>query len=214
MQRRRGLPALALAPACCPGPAGCRTTRAAPAGHRRPRPAPPPPPPDSSLQVRLPKSLLAGSTCRRPSSPPRPAPSAPAADPFADEAADGVAAGDKKASKAKDGEGFAVHVRMQQRNGRKSLTTVQGLPEAFDYKKILKALKKGEPRGAGGSWVLGGGGGGGLNAPPPLAALPLSHLPTPCPAPAEYCCNGTVIEDEESGKILQLQGDQRHNVNK
>ena len=47
-------------------------------------------------------------------------------------------------------------VRMQQRNGRKSLTTVQGLPEAFDYKKILKALKKGElecrglgPRGAG-----------------------------------------------------------------
>lgn len=33
---------------------------------------------------------------------------------------------------------------MQQRNGRKSLTTVQGLPEAFDYKKILKALKKGE----------------------------------------------------------------------
>lgn len=35
-------------------------------------------------------------------------------------------------------------VRMQQRNGRKSLTTVQGLPEAFDYKKILKALKKGE----------------------------------------------------------------------
>jgi translation initiation factor 1 len=59
---------------------------------------------------------------------------------------------------------------MQQRNGRKSLTTVQGLPEAFDYKKILKALKK------------------------------------------EYCCNGTVIEDEELGKVLQLQGDQRKNV--
>lgn len=35
---------------------------------------------------------------------------------------------------------------MQQRNGRKSLTTVQGLPEAFDYKKILKALKKGARR--------------------------------------------------------------------
>lgn len=32
---------------------------------------------------------------------------------------------------------------MQQRNGRKSLTTVQGLPATFDYKKILKALKKG-----------------------------------------------------------------------
>lgn len=32
----------------------------------------------------------------------------------------------------------------QQRNGKKCLTTVQGLPESYDYKKILKALKKGE----------------------------------------------------------------------
>ena len=32
------------------------------------------------------------------------------------------------------------------------------------------------------------------------------------PALAEYCCNGTVVEDEESGKVLQLQGDQRKNV--
>ncbi|EFN55481.1 hypothetical protein CHLNCDRAFT_133842 [Chlorella variabilis] len=93
-------------------------------------------------------------------------------DPFADEvAAPGPTAGEKKSKSSKpDAEGFAVHVRMQQRNGRKSLTTVQGLPEAFDYKKILKALKK------------------------------------------EYCCNGTVIEDEELGKVLQLQGDQRKNV--
>lgn len=36
----------------------------------------------------------------------------------------------------------AVHVRVQQRNGRKSLTTVQGLPTDYDKKKILKALKK------------------------------------------------------------------------
>mmetsp|Transcript_1857 Transcript_1857/g.6654 ORF Transcript_1857/g.6654 Transcript_1857/m.6654 type:complete len:112 (-) Transcript_1857:348-683(-) len=35
-----------------------------------------------------------------------------------------------------------VHVRVQQRNGRKSLTTVQGLQEGFDYKKVLKAFKK------------------------------------------------------------------------
>lgn len=55
-------------------------------------------------------------------------------------------------------------------NGKKSLTTVQGLPKEFDLKKILKALKK------------------------------------------EYCCNGCVVEDEESGKVLQLQGDQRKNV--
>lgn len=35
-----------------------------------------------------------------------------------------------------------VHIRIQQRNGRKSLTTVQGLTIDLDLKKILKALKK------------------------------------------------------------------------
>jgi translation initiation factor 1 len=35
-----------------------------------------------------------------------------------------------------------VHIRIQQRNGRKSLTTVQGLAIDLDLKKILKALKK------------------------------------------------------------------------
>ncbi|CAN6346310.1 unnamed protein product [Urochloa humidicola] len=35
-----------------------------------------------------------------------------------------------------------VHVRVQQRNGRKSLTTVQGLKKEFSYNKILKDLKK------------------------------------------------------------------------
>ncbi|KAL5054360.1 hypothetical protein RYX36_035042, partial [Vicia faba] len=35
-----------------------------------------------------------------------------------------------------------VHVRVQQRNGRKSLTTVQGLKKEFSYSKILKDLKK------------------------------------------------------------------------
>jgi translation initiation factor 1 len=35
-----------------------------------------------------------------------------------------------------------VHIRIQQRNGRKSLTTVQGINKSYDYKKILKALKK------------------------------------------------------------------------
>jgi translation initiation factor 1 len=38
--------------------------------------------------------------------------------------------------------GSYVHIRIQQRNGRKSLTTVQGLAEDLDLKKILKALKK------------------------------------------------------------------------
>jgi translation initiation factor 1 len=35
-----------------------------------------------------------------------------------------------------------VHVRVQQRNGRKSLTTVQGLKKEYSYNKILKDLKK------------------------------------------------------------------------
>ena len=35
-----------------------------------------------------------------------------------------------------------IHIRIQQRNGRKTLTTVQGLSDEYDFKRILKALKK------------------------------------------------------------------------
>ncbi|KAK3393145.1 protein translation factor sui1 [Podospora didyma] len=35
-----------------------------------------------------------------------------------------------------------IHIRIQQRNGRKTLTTVQGIPTKFDLKKILKVVKK------------------------------------------------------------------------
>jgi translation initiation factor 1 len=35
-----------------------------------------------------------------------------------------------------------IHVRIQQRNGRKTLTTVQGLPKEYDPKRILRTLKK------------------------------------------------------------------------
>nr|GMC49859.1 protein translation factor SUI1 homolog [Ipomoea batatas] len=35
-----------------------------------------------------------------------------------------------------------VHIRIQQRNGKKSLTTVQGLRKEYSYDKILKDLKK------------------------------------------------------------------------
>ncbi|WWD01080.1 translation initiation factor SUI1 [Kwoniella sp. B9012] len=35
-----------------------------------------------------------------------------------------------------------IHIRLQQRNGRKTLTTVQGIPKKFDHSKILKAMKK------------------------------------------------------------------------
>eukprot|EP00761_Pharyngomonas_kirbyi_P011279 gb/GECH01011304.1/.p1 GENE.gb/GECH01011304.1/~~gb/GECH01011304.1/.p1 ORF type:complete len:111 (+),score=15.44 gb/GECH01011304.1/:1-333(+) len=63
-----------------------------------------------------------------------------------------------------------VHIRAQQRNGRKSVTTIQGLPSELNFKKLLKAFKK------------------------------------------QFCCNGTIVDDEELGKIIQLSGDQRKSV--
>ncbi|KAL9254328.1 translation factor SUI1 homolog 2-like protein [Drosera capensis] len=47
-------------------------------------------------------------------------------------------------SDAKDAPGAKeyVHIRIQQRNGKKSLTTVQGLRKEYSYEKILKDLKK------------------------------------------------------------------------
>ncbi|KAI8973715.1 translation initiation factor SUI1 [Mycotypha africana] len=63
-----------------------------------------------------------------------------------------------------------LHLRIQQRNGRKTLTTLQGLPKEIDTKRLLKAVKK------------------------------------------AFACNGTVVEDEEHGEIIQMQGDQRQKM--
>ncbi|KAI8998011.1 Eukaryotic translation initiation factor eIF-1 [Gaertneriomyces sp. JEL0708] len=60
-----------------------------------------------------------------------------------------------------------IHIRVQQRNGRKTLTSVQGLPAEVDQKRVLKAFKK------------------------------------------EFACNGTVVQDEDLGEVIQLQGDHR-----
>ncbi|KAK9819268.1 hypothetical protein WJX81_001279 [Elliptochloris bilobata] len=62
-------------------------------------------------------------------------PGGAAADAFADAAAEEK---DTSAGNA----GSYVHIRIQQRNGKKSLTTIQGLEKGFDYKKVLKAFKK------------------------------------------------------------------------
>ena len=35
-----------------------------------------------------------------------------------------------------------IHIRIQQRSGRKTLTTVQGISDDFDKKRIAKACKK------------------------------------------------------------------------
>ena len=54
-------------------------------------------------------------------------------DPFAD------TTGDEDAGPGDQG---LVHIRIQQRNGRKTLTTVQGLSAEYDFKKIVKVAKK------------------------------------------------------------------------
>ncbi|ELR61534.1 hypothetical protein M91_01494, partial [Bos mutus] len=63
-----------------------------------------------------------------------------------------------------------IRIRIQQRNGRKTLTTVQGVTDDFDKKKLVKAFKK------------------------------------------KFICNGTVIEHQEYGEVIQLQGNQHKNI--
>lgn len=66
--------------------------------------------------------------------------------------------------------GSKIHIRIQQRNGKKSICSVQGLNGNLDLKKILKTWKK----------IMN--------------------------------CNGTILEDENFGKIIQIQGDKRKDI--
>ena len=34
-----------------------------------------------------------------------------------------------------------VHIRIQQRNGKKSITTINGIDDKYDYNKLLKVFK-------------------------------------------------------------------------
>lgn len=65
-------------------------------------------------------------------------------DPFANLPDDeGSAAPKKEATKSADGvQSQYIHIRVQQRNGRKSLTTLQGINPKINYKIILKECKK------------------------------------------------------------------------
>ena len=63
-----------------------------------------------------------------------------------------------------------IHVRVQQRNGRKCWTLIEGLASDFNLWKIIRALKK------------------------------------------EFQTNGTVLDSDTHGKVLQLQGDHRDKV--
>lgn len=53
-------------------------------------------------------------------------------DPF-----DEVSEGDETSVQVDD-----IHIRIQQRNGRKTLTTIQGISDEYDLKKILRQFKK------------------------------------------------------------------------
>ena len=110
------------------------------------------------------------------------------ADPFADvtgpNTSDSGASGGATAHRSSN----LIHIRIQQRSGKKTLTTVQvgfpffllnsiliyqsiqGIGEEFDKKRLLRAFKK------------------------------------------KFACNGTVVEHQEYGEVIQLQGDQRTNV--
>ena len=78
-------------------------------------------------------------------------------------------------------------MNVSERNGRKTLTTVQGLPKKFDQKKILKVIKK----------KFGTLSGYTANGPHTLTGI---------------ACNGTIVNDSEMGEVIQLQGDQRKDV--
>jgi translation initiation factor 1 (eIF-1/SUI1) len=69
------------------------------------------------------------------------------------------------------------------------LTTVQGLPKKFDQKKILKVIKKKFGRSK------------------PMTSFSIRSWLTAQPA-----CNGTIVNDTEMGEVIQLQGDQRKDV--
>jgi len=94
------------------------------------------------------------------------------ADPFAD--VTGASPLDNGSGERGGGSGqrssHVIHIRIQQRSGKKTLTTVQGIGEEFDKKRLLRAFKK------------------------------------------KFACNGTVVEHQEYGEVIQLQGDQRINV--
>ena len=61
-------------------------------------------------------------------------------------------------------------IRIQQRTGRKTLTTISGLPKDLDFQRLIKSFKK------------------------------------------LFSCNGALIQSEELGTVVQLQGDQRKNA--
>lgn len=137
-------------------------------------------------------------------------PLTPCSDPFADEA-DAVEEDDGESGlKGKT----YVHVRVQQRNGRKSLTTVQA---RASHCHLLGAAP---PRGRfGGALVQRRCARARAHNARSREARVLQGIDASVDYKKvlkafkkEFCCNGTVVEDPEQGNVIQLQGDQRKNV--
>jgi len=103
-------------------------------------------------------------------------------DPFGDR--DGAGTPSLEASVGKQSD--KIHIRLQQRTGRKTVTTVQGLPDKYDPKKLLKAMKK--EFGCNGHVV---------------ESADSSDEDSPAPGKGS---------GSEFGKVLQFQGDQRIKV--
>ncbi|OEL22570.1 Protein translation factor SUI1-like protein [Dichanthelium oligosanthes] len=127
-----------------------------------------------------------------------------------------------------------VHLRTQQRNGHKSLTTVQGLSAAYNYAKILRNLKRelccsgivvededlsnvvqlqGDHRKAVAAFLVKAG----------IVTVSYTHLDVYKRQAYNYakilrdlkrelCCSGIVVEDEDLSNVVQLQGDHRKAV--
>ncbi len=77
-----------------------------------------------------------------------------------------------------------VHIRLQQRNTRKTITTIQGLDDKNDLGRLVQHFKKVSQLMISNSYLL----------------LQI------------FQCNGTVIDHPEYGKVIQLAGDQRQLV--
>lgn len=134
------------------------------------------------------------------------------ADPFVEDT------GKSNTGSAKD----YVHIRIQQRNGRKSLTTVQVHLAASWLQTLLHDLRFCRCYLAAGRFLIA------------IATvdswqsrrLRYQHVCNNLQGikasydykkilkalKKEYCCNGTVVEDDELGQVIQVQGDQRKNI--
>ena len=121
-------------------------------------------------------------------------------DPFADE-------GDPLGSNKDVGsQQNYIHIRIQQRNGRKTLTTLQGLPKGL-FNLVLLLMSSSWPdfpvRRVWFQEALEGFQEGITRFSCPFASQSDYRIIQ------EFACNGTLVDDEEMGQVIQLQGDQR-----